>query len=359
MGDQQPTFDFSKLNFDLSGGGGGFNFQGALQGIQAQLGGLIGADSGYFDTLPKVVQRRVRALRNLDREYEKIEEEFEKELKELELKYHKERFTPLFQKRTDIVTGKVEPTDEEAKEESDDEEEGDEPKIKEIKEEGEEKKVKEEKEETEEEKNIVGVPEFWLTALKHHEMLDSAINEKDEEALKYLIDITHEPVEEEQGSFTLKFHFKENPFFTNEVLTKTYHLEDDEGEDVVCESVDSTAIAWKEGKDLTAGTKGFGPGGSFFHFFAPPSVKEGKAASSEIVSVMEFDFELAISIKEEVIKHAVHWFTGEASVDGMGGEEDDEEGFGGAGEEDDDDEEDDGEYVPPEGGENKSECKQQ
>jgi hypothetical protein len=70
MGDkQQPTFDFSKLNFDLSGGGaGGFNLQGALQGLQSQLGalGMIGADSGYFKTLPKAVQRRVRALRNLD-----------------------------------------------------------------------------------------------------------------------------------------------------------------------------------------------------------------------------------------------------------------------------------------------------
>lgn len=70
MGDkQQPTFDFSKLNFDLSGGGaGGFNLQGALQGLQSQLGalGMIGADSGYFQTLPKAVQRRVRALRNLD-----------------------------------------------------------------------------------------------------------------------------------------------------------------------------------------------------------------------------------------------------------------------------------------------------
>ena len=46
------------------------------------------------------------------------------------------------------------------------------PRFQEIKEEGEKKEVKEEKkEDTEEEKNLVGVPEFWLTALKHHEML--------------------------------------------------------------------------------------------------------------------------------------------------------------------------------------------
>ncbi|ELR22669.1 nucleosome assembly protein family [Acanthamoeba castellanii str. Neff] len=367
MGDkQQPTFDFSKLNFDLSGGGaGGFNLQGALQGLQSQLGalGMIGADSGYFQTLPKAVQRRVRALRNLDREYEKIEEEFEKELKALELKYHKEQFTPLYQKRAAIINGKVEPTDEEAKEESDDEEEDAEPKIQEIKE---EKKDEEVKEETEEEKNVVGVPEFWLTALKHHEMLDSAISEKDEEALKYLTDITQDPVEEEAGSFTLKFHFRENPFFTNEVISKTYHLDGDgeEGDEVVCESVDSTQINWKEGQDLTQGVKkSFGPGGSFFNFFAPPEVKQGKQPSPQIVSMMELDFEMAVSLKEEIIKHAVHWFTGDASVDGFGGddgEEDDEDGeFGGEGDEDDDDDEEDGEFAPPEGGEGKPECKQQ
>jgi nucleosome assembly protein 1-like 1 len=264
----------------------------------------------------------------MQREYEKIEEEFEKELKALELKYHKEHFAPLYKKRADIVVGKYEPTEEESKEEDEEEEEETEPKIQEIKE---EKKDEEVKEETEEEKNIVGVPEFWLTALKHHEMLDSAITEKDEEALKYLVDITQDPVEEEQGSFTLKFHFKENPYFTNEVISKTYHLEGDgeEGDEVVCESVDSTQINWKEGQDLTQGVKkGFGPEGSFFNFFAPPEVQQGKKASPKIVSMMELDFEMAVSLKEEIIKHAVHWFTGDASVDGFGGddEDDDEDG---------------------------------
>jgi len=63
---QQPTFDFSKINFDFASGGGGFNFQDAIEGLQGHLEKLIGGDSGYFKTLPKSVQRRVRALRNLD-----------------------------------------------------------------------------------------------------------------------------------------------------------------------------------------------------------------------------------------------------------------------------------------------------
>lgn len=293
----------------------------------------------------------------MQKEYEKIDEEFEKEVKLLEMKYHKERFAPLFQKRAEIVNGKHEPTDEEAHE-SDEEEE--EPKIQEIKEEGAEKK--EEKEETEEEKNVVGVPEFWLTALKHHEMIDSIITEKDEEALKYLIDITQEPLDDEAGSFTLKFHFKENPYFTNEVLSKTYHLDGDESDEVVCESVDSTQVDWKEGKDLTKGVKkGFGPESSFFNFFAPPDVKEGKGASPKIVSTMELDFEIAVAIKEEIIKHAVHWFTGDASIDGadFGGDDDDDDEGAEFGEGDEDDDEEDGDYAPPEGGEGKPECKQQ
>jgi len=347
---QQPTFDFSKINFDFASGGGGFNFQDAIEGLQGHLEKLIGGDSGYFKTLPKSVQRRVRALRNLDREYETIEEEFEQEMRALELKYHKERFNPLFEKRANIVNGKVEPTDEEAHESEEEEEE--EPKIQEIKEKEEDKKEKEE------DKNIVGVPDFWLTALKHHEMLSSAITEKDEGALKHLIDVTQDPLEDEAGSFVLKFHFKENPYFTNEVLSKTYHLVSDDSEELICESVDSTEINWKDEKNLIKGVKkGFGPDSSFFNFFSPPEVEQGKRSSPKIVSTMELDFEMAVAIKEEIIKHAVHWFTGDANVEGGGeDDEDDEEGIEQFGEEDDDDDEEDGDYVPAEG---KPECKQQ
>lgn len=356
MGEKQPTFDFSKLNFDFASAGSGFNFDAsALAGIQSRLNNLIGSDSGYFDSLPKVVKRRVRALRNLDRKYEQIDEEFEKEVKLLEIKYHKEHFAPVLRKRADIINGKYEPTDEEA-------EQDEEPKITEIKEEN-DKAVVVKKEKTEEDdKDIVGVPEFWLTALKHHEMIDSIITEKDQDALKYLTDITQEPLEDDSGgSFTLNFHFNENPYFTNEVLSKTYHLEGDEGDEVTCERVDSTAIEWKEGKNITKGVeKGFGPEGSFFNFFSPPNIKEGTPAAAKAVTRMEFDFEIAVAIKEEIVKHAVHWFTGEAGEElafgGEGGEFDlDGEGEG---EDEDEDDGEDGDYVP-DGSGAKPECKQQ
>lgn len=358
MGEKQPTFDFSKLNFDFASAGSGFNFDAsALAGIQSRLNTLIGADSGYFDSLPKIVKRRVRALRNLDRECEQIDEEFEKEVKLLEIKYHKERFAPVLRKRADIINGKYEPTDEEAKEE---EEEHSEPKITEIKEEN-DKAVVVKKEKTEgDDKDIVGVPEFWLTALKHHEMIDSIITEKDQDALKHLTDITQEPLEDDSsGSFTLNFHFKENPYFTNEVLNKTYHLEGDEGDEVTCKSVDSTVIEWKEGKDITKGVKkGFGPEGSFFNFFSPPDIKEGTPAAAKAVTRMEFDFQVAVAIKEEIVKHAVHWFTGEAGEELAFGEEGEEFDLDGEGGDDDDDDEEDGDYAPN-GSAAKPECKQQ
>jgi len=289
----------------------------------------------------------------------------------LEIRFHKERYVPLLQRRADIVNGKAEPTEEELQDEEEDEED---------EEEGQEKgkkvaKIEEEKadkkEESAEDDKVVGVPDFWLTALQHSDMFEQAITEADADALKYLVDITHEPVDDDSGSFTLKFHFKENPYFTNDVLSKTYHLQGDDSDEVVCESVDSTKIDWHKGKNWINQTKKtFGPDGSFFHFFAPPEVKQGKKASPKIVSQMELDFEMAVTLKEEIIRHAVHWFTGDASLGelGMDGDED-EEDDGEDGEDianfkgEDYDSEEDDDFVPQEGApgetEGKPECKQQ
>ncbi|RRT40632.1 hypothetical protein B296_00021417, partial [Ensete ventricosum] len=49
------------------------------------------------------------------------------------------------------------------------------------------------------------------------------IQERDEEALKYLKDIKWCRIEDPKG-FKLEFFFNPNPFFKNDVLTKTYHV---------------------------------------------------------------------------------------------------------------------------------------
>ena len=52
------------------------------------------------------------------------------------------------------------------------------------------------------------------------------MGEQDESALQHLLDIriTH-PIGEYNNGFAIEFYFSENKYFTNKVLTKTYHME--------------------------------------------------------------------------------------------------------------------------------------
>lgn len=53
------------------------------------------------------------------------------------------------------------------------------------------------------------------------------ISERDEGALKYLKDIKWFRINDPKG-FKLEFFFDTNPYFKNSVLTKTYHMIDDD-----------------------------------------------------------------------------------------------------------------------------------
>ena len=67
----------------------------------------------YFSVnLPPAVQRRVKALKNLQKSTTQIEAEFYKEVQRLEAKYHK-LYQPFYDQRQTIVTGTYEPTDSE------------------------------------------------------------------------------------------------------------------------------------------------------------------------------------------------------------------------------------------------------
>ncbi|KAM5578700.1 hypothetical protein ABKV19_008822 [Rosa sericea] len=83
-----------------------------------------------------------------------------------------------------------------------------------------------------------GVPNFWLYALKGHAMLDAQITDQDEGALKHLTDIKWSRI---QKGFRLEFYFHTNPFFENPVLTKTYHMNDED--EFFLESAIGTEIA--------------------------------------------------------------------------------------------------------------------
>lgn len=71
------------------------------------------------------------------------------------------------------------------------------------------------------------------------------VNEKDEEILKHIKDVTL-TLNEDQLDFTINFHFEANPYFDNLILTKTYFYDKTTYEP---NKATSSTISWKEGKN--------------------------------------------------------------------------------------------------------------
>merc|ERR1719511_222694 len=152
-------------------------------------------------------------MKKLQMERVKVEAKFYEEIHNLEAKYA-EKFQPLDEKRANIISGELEPTDSDCDWVSD-EEEAD-PESNEA---GGDTKCPN----AVNTPDIKGMPEFWLTVLKHSGDIAEVIQEHDEPVLKCLMDIKTilappgDPI-----SFTLEFHFATNDYFTNTVLTKKY-----------------------------------------------------------------------------------------------------------------------------------------
>ena len=186
-----------------------------------------------------------------------IEAEFQKDMFELEKKYA-DKYRPLYERRRALIEGKDEPSAEEIEkgEQAEEEESDDEEDLSEDEEGNIVSSKKHLPAPTEEELASApkGIPEFWLTALKNHLGLSELITERDEEALKFLIDIRLEYPAEKPG-FTLIFEFEKGAkaFFANEKLEKTYYYQDEVGYegDFVYDHAVGTKIDWVEGKDLT------------------------------------------------------------------------------------------------------------
>lgn len=207
--------------------------------IQGKLGTLVGRSSGYIESLPPSVRRRVAGLKGVQKDHSKLEAEFQEEVLQLEKKYFA-KFTPLYQKRAEIVNGKAEPTDEEVKVgEADDEDDED-------NEDGEKPEKGEEPAEP-----VKGIPEFWLSAMKNQISLAEMITDRDEVALKNLTDIRMEYLD--RPGFRLIFEFADNEFFSNKLITKTYFYQEENGYggDFIYDYAEGDKIEWKGGKDLT------------------------------------------------------------------------------------------------------------
>lgn len=217
--------------------------------MQNKLDSLVGRPSGYIESLPPTIQRRVAGLKGVQKDHAKLEAQFQEEVLELEKKYFA-KFTPLYEKRAKIVNGKLEPTEEEvaAGKTAEEQEESEEQKAERLDTSGEEaaKKIPD---------DAPGIPEFWLSAMKNQITLAELITDRDESALKYLSDIRMEYLD--RPGFRLIFDFAENEFFTNKTLSKTYFYQEDTGYggDFIYDHAEGENIEWKPNQDLTVRTE--------------------------------------------------------------------------------------------------------
>lgn len=336
--------------------------------LQGKLNSIVGQNSGYIQSLPPQVKRRLKSLKKLQVESVKMEAKFYEEVHALECKYQ-QLYLPLYTKRSQITKGDYEPTEEECDFPSDSEDEEAEldDEFKDKKAKIEDEKKNETKEESKDEgkdakdENVTGVPSFWLTIFKNVEMLADMVQENDEPVLELLEDVTvtlNNPM-----GFVIFFHFKENEYFTNKVLTKEYEMkcepmEDEpfsfEGPEIF--KCKGCTIDWKKGKNLTVKLvkkkqkhKNKGnvrtitkqvKADSFFNFFDPPSVPDDPTAEvdEETQAILTADFEIGHYIRERIVPRAVLYFTGEALEEDSDFDEEDDE---------DDDDDDDGSDQDP------------
>lgn len=353
---------------------------GLVNALKNKIQSLAGQHSDVLESLSPHVRKRVEVLRDIQSQHDELEAKFFEERAALEAKYQL-LYQPLYNKRYDIVNG-----------------------VSEV--EGVTTEAATEKEE-DKEANEKGVPDFWLNAMKNNEVLAEEISERDEGALKYLKDIKWCRIDNPKG-FKLEFFFETNPFFKNTVLTKTYHMIDED--EPILEKAIGTEIEWHPGKCLTQkllkkkpkkGSKNAKPitktenCESFFNFFNPPQVPEedediDEDAAEELQNQMEQDYDIGSTVRDKIIPHAVSWYTGEAiqgdefgdleddddeDIDGDEDDEDDEDEEEDEDDEDDDEDEDEGKTkkkssagqkkagraqgVDGQAGERPPECKQQ
>lgn len=164
-----------------------------------------------------------------------------------------------------------------------------------------------------------GIKGFWLQVLAQHDVVGQYITEDDATALEYLSDIKSS-VAEDYTSYTLSFHFNENPFFTNTVLKKKYTISVDLfDEDPDIFDIKSSEIDWKQGKNLTVKLKSGKNKGqvhtvtkqepkvSFFNFFKEEEDDEINPTSLS----NDEDYEISHSIRTCIIPKAVSIYTNE------------------------------------------------
>ena len=265
------------------------------------------ADGSVADELPAYVQKRVEKLKALHEERERGMKEYLAERAQLEAKYQA-LAQPLYQKRADIISGKLDQEIANQSEGNPDDDDDDE-------------KVK-------------GLPQFWVLALARMGVVADLLSEEDISCLESLEDVKCADDENGQG-FTLSFHFSENEYFENSMLTKRYEVPNLLlSDEPILKSVKGCEIQWKKGKCLTYSEvtqkqrgKGKHSGqvrtvvkkekrDSFFHFFSPPKMPDMADMNEEeavrLEAEFDADYDVAQAFRSQIIPKAILWYTGHA-----------------------------------------------
>jgi len=325
-----------------------------------------------------------------------LEEKFYEELHLLECKYAA-LCEPFREQRMKIITGEHVPTEEESVWALDDVSENKEGKDdsgtgQDVKDLIKDMETKIDISDASKPEDFIGVPHFWLQVFKRTDLIMDMIQEHDEDVLLNLIDIKVIMKSTKPYGYTLEFHFRDNEYFTNKVLTKSYELTCDRDNEnpltydgPVMYKCQGCTINWYKGKDVTVRTikkrqkhKSTGTvrvilkeekQDSFFNYFDMPT-HDGVRPSFRPILYPEMnlgeddneeedddvgedlcnaDFEIGHFFKECIVPKAVLYYTGDlidqSSCEGEGeledffpedgeGNEDDDESV-----EDDEDEE--------------------
>lgn len=289
-------------------------------------------------------QNCINALKNLQLKIADAEAKLNDEINQLECK-HAAVFETLFNKRAKIINGEYEPSDEESKwaYENGEQNGG-----------GSTKKLK--TDESDAKKSLAG---FWPKVLQSANLTRAIIQEHDEPILACLRDIKCKLNNEKPYGFTLEFHFNDNEFFKNQVLTKSYEMAvEKDPENPLLYNNNSLykalgcKIEWNEDKKPKSKDEEGNSLPTFFEFFTTQTpdgvrpmfrsknddVRVLSEKEEEIEQTFEFEYELGQHIKDVLIPKAVLYFTGDIDEDEMDGDfdEDDEDS-----DDDDDDDNDD------------------
>ncbi|KAJ8749923.1 hypothetical protein K2173_013838 [Erythroxylum novogranatense] len=180
---------------------------------------------------------------------------------------------------------------------------------------------------------IKSIPDFWLTAFLSHPVLSDLLTEEDQKIFKYLEALDVEDFKDVKLGYSVTFNFKENPYFEDTKLMKTFTFFE-EG----TTRITGTDIRWKEGMGVVNGLNNEKKGNkralqeiSFFSWFSETEQKD----------ISELQDEVAEIIKEDLWPNPLKYFNNEADEEDSDGHEDKQDRDADGSEEDGDDDSDD------------------